>query len=182
MIVDYGTNVLFPCIAIFTLWMPTTTSSSPTYLYYYVIGYVISVILNLFLKRAIRQPRPKEDTALLSITTQDKQYLFREASLPYSIYGMPSFTSQMCFYSSIYLLLSLPKGSITGYFLLLLSVLASLMKFLSSQDASFLQIIVGAAIGMVMASAFHFFSKRRLRADRMEEKKDDNNAHVGHPI
>uniref|UniRef100_A0A6C0HTN9 Phosphatidic acid phosphatase type 2/haloperoxidase domain-containing protein n=1 Tax=viral metagenome TaxID=1070528 RepID=A0A6C0HTN9_9ZZZZ len=111
------------------------------YTIYYLFFILLSGYLNTIFKSIIKEERPDNY----------KKFLFSEHfSRIKSVYGMPSGHSQNVFFSITYLYLTTKEFF---YWVQLLLVLAALMFYerLSFHNHTFLQLIVGAIIGIFLA-------------------------------
>jgi membrane-associated phospholipid phosphatase len=106
---------------------------------FYIIGSIVSTIINSCLKILIRQPRPA-----LSYEYQHS-YLQK--------YGMPSGHSQFCGFSFMYISLHQKSYFIT-FIYALLSLITAFQRYLS-HNHTIIQIIIGFVLGCFIGYSFH---------------------------
>jgi membrane-associated phospholipid phosphatase len=155
---QFTPNILF-IISCYLLW------NKKILLNYYIIGFFISAILNLFLKGIIKQPRPSEDIKLINIAINNgKRFGF-------DIYGMPSGHAQLSFYTTIFIYLALKNVKITILFLLL-----SLLTFyqrIKYKNHTINQVIAGSIIGTMLGYFVYYISTQKIKG-KLISKSDDN--------
>ena len=134
-------------------------------LFFYVIGTAVNIMLNFLLKIIIKDPRPKEDKALLEIASNNGKRIGIDK------YGMPSGHSQSVGFSCVFLYLVCRNIYVLWLFLLIASI--TMFQRYTSQAHTILQIIVGFSIGCLMGYVTFVFAKNNLKG-KMNPKKDDN--------
>ena len=115
--------------------------SNVFYTIYYLFFILLNGYLNTIFKSIIKEDRPDNS----------KKFLFSEHfSRIKNVYGMPSGHSQNVFFSITYLYFTTKEFF---YWIQLLLVLAALMFYerLSFHNHTFLQLLVGAIIGIILA-------------------------------
>lgn len=118
--------------------------SLSTISFYYIVGSLVSTIINSCLKILIQQPRP----------TLSNQYKEHNKSFLQK-YGMPSGHSQFCGFSFMYMSLHQKTFFITSMYGLL-SFITLLQRYLS-YNHTFMQIIVGFLLGCFIGYSFYEF-------------------------
>ena len=91
----------------------------PNLLFYYILFFILGEIFNTFIKGIIQQPRPSIDKKTFDLMMKNKERYINKNGFPYDIFGMPSGHSQLVFYSTIFIYLSLNNVKITMIFLFL---------------------------------------------------------------
>ena len=100
-----------------------------------IVGLLFIQVCVKILKRVIKQNRP--------IQPKDSDY------------GMPSTRAASVFFIAVYLIQVLPKlQTMTKYLLILFAISSSYMKYYLMEH-SFIQLFVGACIGIAVALAFY---------------------------
>ena len=91
-------------------------------LFFFTIGFFINIILNLFLKGIIQEPRPLYDIKEFYLIKIHSKPFFYKDGIPFNLFGMPSGHAQMAFFITIFMYLSLKNNKIL-YFYLIFSLL-----------------------------------------------------------
>jgi membrane-associated phospholipid phosphatase len=137
-------------------------------LYYYVIGFILNFILNIFLKATIQQPRPKYNEDLFKLSLQ---YLKKHESIvPYDMYGMPSGHAQSVIYSTLFVYLILKNKKIALFYVII--SLITLIQRVKGLYHSIFQVLVGSLIGFLFAY-FIFYMYQQKMTGNLSLKKDD---------
>ena len=112
--------------------------------YVYIIGLFLSSLLNMILKKIIRQPRPQHKSSYFAGFGNEK-------------YGMPSGHAQMSFYTTIYVYLKLRNINIFCFYLLY-SLFICYQRVVEKYHTRF-QVIVGALVGSLFGYFIYTFGK-----------------------
>lgn len=152
---------------IFSLYL---LSNKPNLQYYYLIGLVINTILNLVLKGIIKQPRPFDDEKNFNLAIKNIPDTIYKDGVPFNIFGMPSGHAQIALYSTVFIYLSLKKGSILLLYLLV-SLIIIAQRIIKGYHTYF-QILVGCLVGSIMGYIFYSLANNVIRG-RIREKIDD---------
>ena len=154
----YGPQILFGS-SIFLLYKRTN------YLFVYIIGFILDVILNFLLKGLIKQPRPKGDYNIFKP--------FEQHGLRFSpdIYGMPSGHAQHVFYSTFFIHLVFKNINITLLYIVI-SIL-TLIQRVKYQNHYISQVIVGGFIGGLIAYYMYLYADKKI-VGKLLPKKEDN--------
>lgn len=140
----------------------------PNALYYYVVGFILNFVLNIFLKATIQQPRPKYDDDLFKLTLN---HLKKHNSIvPFDMYGMPSGHSQSVIYSTIFIYLVLKDTKITLFYLFI--SLITIGQRVGGLHHTIFQVIVGSLIGIGFGY-FIFYMYEQKMVGKLTLKKDD---------
>ena len=139
--------------------------SKPIFLFFYILGAFINLIINFALKVWIKDPRPKEDIKLFELGLKHgKRNHFDK-------YGMPSGHSQSVGFSLTYIFFTLKNTSISLFYAVI--SLITLMQRFQYKNHSIPQVIVGFLLGLVIGYIFYKLSKK-ISKGNLKGKKDDN--------
>jgi membrane-associated phospholipid phosphatase len=130
-----------------------------TMLYYYIIGSIINVILNIIMKITIQQPRPRVDEETFQLMlTHFKQDVFKHG-IP-DIFGMPSGHAQSVVFSTAFIYLTMKNKN----WLLLYSVvsLVTMGQRVVYKHHTICQVIIGSFIGLGFAFFVFYLGKRKI--------------------
>jgi membrane-associated phospholipid phosphatase len=156
--------VILGVLPIYLLW------NKSNLFFYYIIGFLISSLVNLVLKGLLQMPRPSEDAGRFNLAlTHGRRFIFK-SGLPFDIFGMPSGHAQMVFYSTTFVYLSLRNMNIL-YFYLFVSLLTISQRVAFNYHTP-LQVIVGALVGVGMGYLIYYLAKNKI-VGRITEKLDD---------
>lgn len=131
------------------------------HLIFYLLGFGLNNILNIVLKLLIQEPRPSDDTKFLE---------FIGHRLGYDKYGMPSGHAQNCFFSLVYITLTLNQPTITLFYICISFI--SLVQRYEYKNHTLTQLFVGSVVGIVFAYLIYFFSGKYILG-KVNRKKDD---------
>ena len=142
-----------------------------TLLFYYIIGIVLNMVINLILKGIIQQPRPDIDTSKFDVAMKHgKRFLFNNG-IPYDIFGMPSGHSESCLFSSTFVFLSLHNYQYLFMYSLMSIITMSQRVVYNHHTVP--QVIVGGIVGILVGYLFFNLSKRQI-SGIIKPKKDDD--------
>lgn len=137
-------------------------------LYYYIVGYFLSIILNIVLKGIFKQPRPMYDKDIFNVALNyTKKHNF---ILPYDIYGMPSGYAQSVFYSTAFIYLMFKNIKITIFYLII--SLITIFQRVEELWHTVFQVIIGSLIG-IFFGYFIFYMYQQKMMGNLKLKKDD---------
>lgn len=155
-----------PLILLFTsIYLLLNTQNG---LYYYIVGYVLSMLFNIVLKGIFKQPRPIYDQDLFKVALNyNKKHHF---IIPYNIYGMPSGHAQSVFYSTIFIYLMFKNSKITLFYLII--SLITIFQRVEGLWHTIFQVIIGSLIGLVFGY-FIFYMYQQKMMGSLKLKKDD---------
>lgn len=154
----YGPQILFGS-SIFLLYKKSN------YLFVYMVGFILDIILNFLIKGIVKQPRPKGD---YNIFKPLEQHGIRFSS---DIYGMPSGHAQHVFYSTVFIHLVLKNTTITLLYIFI-SIL-TLLQRVKYQNHYITQVIVGGLIGACLAYYMYIYADKKI-IGKLIPKKEDN--------
>ncbi len=140
-------------------------------LFYYIIGIVLSSILNFIIKIIIKQPRPSADLKLFNIAMKNGKYLIFKDGMPYDLFGMPSAHSQMIWFSTIFIYLSLKNTKISLIYILFCIITMLQRYYFNHHTIS--QVIVGSFVGSIFAYFIFYMAEKQI-IGKVKEKKDDD--------
>lgn len=157
--------IILLLISSYLLW------DKPTLFYYYQFGFITSAILNIILKGILKYPRPSEDPKEFNLALKNgKRFIFKNG-IPHDIFGMPSGHSQASMFTTAFIFLALKNTKITLIFLIM--SLLIMYQRIKDNHHTFIQVFVGAIVGMLYAYLFYYFSQQSLTG-KLNEKPDDN--------
>ena len=142
-----------------------------TYLYVYLIGYFLCILLNTVLKGIFLQPRPYYKTDIFNIYMNNHIKKFKGSiGLPFDDFGMPSGHSQSVMYSTIFIYLVLKDSNILILYLFF-SLITLCQRVIELYHTIF-QVIVGSSIGLLFGYFMYYYSHKILQGN-LKIKKDD---------
>lgn len=140
-------------------------ASKPFFLFFYILGTFINIVINFTLKVWIQDPRPKEDIKLFELGVKHgKRSTFDQ-------YGMPSGHSQSVGFSFAYIFLTIQNYYISLFYLSI--CLITLMQRFEYKNHTFPQIIVGFFLGLFFGYLSYQIAKRMTKG-KINGKPDDN--------
>ena len=159
----YAPAILF-LISGYLLWDKNTA------LFYYTFGFFINMLMNLVLKGTLQEPRPDiNETHFKLLLTHGKRFIIKNG-LPYDIFGMPSGHTQSCFFSTLYIYLTIQNYRILLIYLLL--CLCTMYQRIAYNHHTLLQVIMGGVVGIFLGYiTFHLYSQS-LKG-KLDERSDD---------
>ena len=161
MIGNYGPIILL----ILSLYLLQKTSNA---FYYYIIGFILNLLLNIILKLTFKQPRPKDDDDLFKLALNHMNR--HNYILPFNIYGMPSGHAQSVFYSTIFIHLMLHNTKITILYLLISII--TIFQRVEELHHTIFQVIIGSFVGIVVGFSIFYMYKQKMSGN-LALKKDD---------
>lgn len=160
----YGPLILF-FSSVFLLW------NKKNLLFYYIIGFFLNSITNVFLKILIRQPRPSDDKQKFELAMdKGKRFLF-DSGIPYDVFGMPSGHSQSVAFTVIFVFMTI-QNNVFRLFCLVIALI-TLWQRVQYNHHTVLQVMVGSMVGGIFA-VFMFHMNKKNITGRIKEKSDDN--------
>jgi membrane-associated phospholipid phosphatase len=142
-----------------------------TLLFFYTIGIFINTLLVVFLKGVIQEPRPFINTRDFELAMKNnKKYMFKDG-LPYGLFGMPSGHSSTVMFSTVFVYLALRQKKWLYVYLLISAIVIN--QRVAYRHHTVAQVVVGGAMGALLAYIFYSLSENRLKGF-IREKKDDN--------
>jgi membrane-associated phospholipid phosphatase len=149
---------------------------------FYIIGFILNIFLNQFLKILIKQPRPSVDSKTFDLAMKHMKNCTNYTNLiSYDkVLGMPSGHSQGVFFTTTFIFLvyfnkklSFNKNNI---YILLFYIVISLVTITQRVYYKFHtinQIIVGGLIGISFAYLVYYISVKKING-LFKEREDEN--------
>jgi membrane-associated phospholipid phosphatase len=164
-IIEYSPAILFAA----TLFLLYTSYSKPastnTYLYVYVIGYVIQLLIGHALKILIRQPRPSEDVQKFNAAINMNKHI------EFDRFGMPSEHALSTFFSTVFIHFALKNNKIT--FIYAIISIATLYQRWESNKHTIIQLCAGGLVGAILGYACYMYAFKNIRGS-LKMRPDDN--------
>lgn len=142
----------------------------PVYLIVYILGAFIDIIINVFLKGLIQQPRPNIDLKLFNSTNTYFRRFIMKDGLPFDLYGMPSGHAQNAFYLTTYAMLVL-KDKRNLYFDLFICLI-TIYQRIHWNYHTFFQTFIGTFVGIFTGYIFYNFATKKI-VGNLKIKADD---------
>ncbi len=137
--------------------------NKPTCLYIFVFGFILNPIINLFLKKIIKQPRPNYNKNL------EKAFKIKDnlgEFVPADNYGMPSGHANLIFYTTTYLYLITHDMNLL-VFTVILSILTSIQRVVYKKH-TIEQVVVGGIIGIGLGYFFYYYCEKTIKEKNIE--------------
>ena len=153
--------------SVFLLW------SRKNQLIYCIIGSVVNLLLNVFLKGMFQQPRPSDntDTKTFQLALKNgKRFIFKNG-IPYSIFGMPSAHTQSCLFYTVFVFMCLGQYNILGVYVLI-SLLTAYQR-IKHNHHTLLQVLVGGIVGIFVGYVTYILTNNNIKG-LIKQKPDDN--------
>jgi membrane-associated phospholipid phosphatase len=135
------------------------------YLLFFVSGFILNNILNIFLKFTIKEPRPSTDQKAIEIG------VVNGSRFGFDKFGMPSGHAQNCGYCLMFITMALNNPFITGLYILISGV--SLFQRYLYNNHTFLQLIIGLIVGVGFGYIVYIFGNKNIMGN-IKMKSDDN--------
>lgn len=142
----------------------------PNLLFYYILFFILGEIFNTFIKGIIQQPRPSIDKKTFDLMMKNKERYISKNGFPYDIFGMPSGHSQLVFYSTIFIYLTLNNVKITIFYVII-SIITVFQRVIYTHH-TILQVIVGSLLGLLIGYFVFEVVKKKIEG-KLSRKKDD---------
>jgi membrane-associated phospholipid phosphatase len=139
-------------------------------LFYYILFFILSLLLNLILKGLIQQPRPSIDSKTFNLMMKNKERYIYKHGIPYDIFGMPSGHSQSVLLSTIFIYLSLHDIKIALFYLFITTI--TLTQRVLDNHHTILQVIFGSFIGCILGYLAYKMAQINLKG-KNTAKRDD---------
>jgi len=160
----YGPLILF-FPTVFLLW------NKKNALMYYVLGFCLNSISNVFLKLLIRQPRPSDDKQKFDLALdKGKRFLF-DSGIPYDVFGMPSGHSQSITFTTVFVFMTIPNNAFRLFCVLI--ALITLWQRVHYNHHTVMQVTVGSMVGGLFAYLMFYMNRKNI-AGKIKERTDDN--------
>jgi len=139
-------------------------------LFYYILFFIISLLLNIFLKGIIQQARPSIDDKTFKLMMKNKERYIYKHGIPYDIFGMPSGHSQSVLMSTIFIYLSLHDIKIALLYLFITSV--TLIQRVIENHHTVLQVLIGSIIGLALGYVAYKMAQTNIEGKKTAKKDD----------
>jgi hypothetical protein len=139
-------------------------------LFYYILFFGISAILNAVLKGLIQQPRPSIDPKTFQLMMKNKERYVSKHGMPYDIFGMPSGHSQSVLFSTVFIYFCLRDFKVLLVYIVI--SLITLCQRVIDNHHSVMQVIVGSSIGIVLGYIAYFMAKNNIEGKKTAKKDD----------
>jgi membrane-associated phospholipid phosphatase len=152
------------------LFLPTVffLSNKKSALMYYVAGFFLNSIANVFLKLLIQQPRPSDDKEKFDLALErGKQFMF----IPYDVFGMPSGHAQSVAFTTVFVFLTI-QNKLFWLFCVIISMI-TLWQRVEYNHHTVFQVVVGTMVGALIAYMMFYMNKKNI-GGLLKEKRDDN--------
>jgi membrane-associated phospholipid phosphatase len=160
---EYGPLILLLC-SIFLL------RNKSNLLFYYVLFFGISIVLNIVLKGLIQQPRPSIDAKTFQLMMKNKERYISKHGMSYDIFGMPSGHSQSVLFSTVFIYFCLRDFKVLLVYTII--SLITLCQRVIDNHHSVMQVIVGSSIGIVLGYIAYFMAKNNIEGKKTAKKDD----------
>uniref|UniRef100_A0A6C0DSZ8 Phosphatidic acid phosphatase type 2/haloperoxidase domain-containing protein n=1 Tax=viral metagenome TaxID=1070528 RepID=A0A6C0DSZ8_9ZZZZ len=160
---EYGPLILLLC-SIFLL------RNKYNLLFYYILFFGISIVLNIVLKGLIQQPRPSIDAKTFQLMMKNKERYISKHGMPYDIFGMPSGHSQSVLFSTVFIYFCLRDFKVLLVYIIVSSI--TLCQRVIDNHHSVMQVIVGSSIGIVLGYIAYFMAKNNIEGKKTAKKDD----------
>jgi len=139
--------------------------NKPTFLQYFVSGFILNNILNIILKLSIKEARPNNEQKSIEIG------VINGARIGFDKFGMPSGHAQNCGFFLAFITLTLNDPFITTLYGSI-SIISLFQRYLYNNH-TILQLIVGLTIGIIFGYLTYLFGNKHIMGN-IKMKKDDN--------
>lgn len=157
----YGPIIVILCSILYLI-------NKPTYLFFYTIGTIINIILNLTLKYIIKDNRPSvSEKEKKIITLANKNDYFNSIDK----YGMPSGHAQSLGFSIGFMYIFIKKSYLLWIYIII-SCITLIQRYINNKH-TILQLLIGYVIGMIIGLIFYKIGNHSNKG-YLFKKKDDN--------
>lgn len=137
----------------------------PTYLRFFVSGFILNNILNIILKLAIKEPRPTQDQKAIEIG------VVNGARIGFDKFGMPSGHAQNCSYCLAFITMTLNNPFLTSIYSVI-SLISVFQRYVYNNH-TILQLLVGILVGGGFGYLTYIIGHNFIMGN-IKMKKDDN--------
>jgi len=139
--------------------------NSPTFLRFFVSGFILNNILNIILKLFIKEPRPTNEQKAIEIG------VVNGARISFDKFGMPSGHAQTCGFCLAFITLTLNNPFITTLYSVISTI--SLFQRYLYRNHTLLQLGVGLAIGIGLGYLTYLLGNKYIMGI-IKMKQNDN--------
>ncbi len=151
--------------SVFLLW------NKEKLLFYHITGSCINLILNVFLKICIKQPRPSDDKHKFELAMKNNNHVLFFDHAHYDVFGMPSGHAQTVMFSTVFLFMSNPTFTVRVFYIII--ALITMWQRVQYEHHNLLQVLVGGLVGGLFA-LFMFYMSQMSISGLLREKHDDD--------
>ena len=160
---QYGPFILLIC-SVFLL------RHKSNLLFYYILFFGISIILNVVLKGLIQQSRPSIDPKIFQMMMKNKERYIKKNGVPYDIFGMPSGHSQSVVFSTIFIYLCLRDFKILLFYAVI--SLITLFQRVINNHHTVLQVVIGSLAGALLGYVGYTMARINIEGKKTTKKDD----------
>ena len=154
----YGPVILF----VLTLFLLRNLT---TYLWVFLVGFILNNLLNIILKLAIKEPRPTKDQKAIEIG------VVNGARIGFDKFGMPSGHAQNCGYCLSFITMVINNPFVTGIYSLITAM--SLFQRHVYKNHTLLQLIIGLVIGLGIGYVMYNLGNKYITGNILIKKDED---------
>ena len=142
------------------------------YFNYYVIGSFLNILLNFFLKKIIKEPRPSVDKNTFELVLKEINNKKLKSILSHDVFGMPSGHAQGVIFSTTYTFLVLQNESWRIIFFYSIVSVVTLIQRVRYKFHTLKQIFVGSITGFLFSYLVYYLATQKNKG-LMEEKMEE---------
>jgi membrane-associated phospholipid phosphatase len=145
---------------------------------YYLFGFLFNILINIFLKNIIQQPRPDLPNKSNIIETNPINKIINSLKVNQGkrpSYGMPSQHMQMSIYSVAFIFFALRSHKYILFIMMpyfFISIVTAFQR-VSSYDHSPLQVVVGSIVGAIFGYGLYNMTISRLHGKILPKIGED---------
>jgi membrane-associated phospholipid phosphatase len=139
--------------------------------FYFNVGMIANLVLNIILKGLIQDPRPIFDSEKVNLLKTHAKTYFYQNGIPFDIFGMPSGHAQMALYMTVFIYLSLKHTNLLCLYLAFYLLIC--YQRVNSEYHSMLQVIVGSIVGSIFAYIVYQLARENIKG-KIRERHDDD--------
>ena len=148
-IIAFGAPLILITLTTFLLW------KKEMLLFYFILGAILNIALNFFLKDLFKEPRPSGNEQIIQLAINNGKRFGSQ------VYGMPSGHAQTAFYCTMFIFLSLKNWRITAFYMAM-ALFTCYQRYVYKEHTLW-QLFVGSLVGLVMGSvAFKCAEKKKM--------------------
>lgn len=160
-----GPPILFGLTLFFLYTKYSKPASNNTYLYVYIVGYILHLLIGHALKILIKQPRPSEDIQKFNALLHTHKHI------DFDRYGMPSEHASSTLFSTIFIHYTLKNNKVTLAYAII-SLITMYQRY-STNNHNIFQLFVGAIIGAILGYLSYLYAYKTITGS-LKFKMDDN--------
>jgi membrane-associated phospholipid phosphatase len=129
-------------------------TNKPTYLKFFMLGFILNNGINILLKLCIKEPRPSTDKTNIEIA------IYNGERISFDKYGMPSAHAQNCGYCLAFITMVYNSPTIAGIYFII-SCLSMYQRY-SFNNHTILQLLVGFIVGLFMGYIIYSITNKYI--------------------